>query len=232
VRPAASIEFAAAVAHELKTPVAAIRRAADALGSGESIDEPTQRRLVGVINDAAAQAERLLADLLTAGRLGAGRLPVEVRAVDVMPVVRASVETVAAAREGAAIDVAASGAVSTGALADPDRLRQALGNLLDNAVEHAPAGSPVLVRVASSADRVRIEVVDEGPGVPAEERERVFDPYVRLSERRAGTGLGLYLARELVRAMGGDITLDVARETGSRFTVELQRDNPERGTPA
>jgi two-component system, OmpR family, sensor kinase len=218
--PDASLELAAAVAHELKSPLAAIRGAARALVGGEPVDDAARQRLVGVIEDAAAQAERLVTDLLTAGRLGAGRLPVQVRPVDVAPVVKTAVDAALAAREAVSIDVRAEESTLR-ALVDPDRLRQVLDNLLGNALEHTPQGSRVGVRLTSAGDRIRIEVSDEGSGVPAGERERVFEPSVRLSERRAGTGLGLYLARQLARAMGGDVTLDPRPGAGSTFVVEL-----------
>ncbi len=209
------------MAHELKTPLAAVRGAARALAREPDLDEPTRQRLLGVIEDASSQAERLVADLLLAGRLGARQLVVELRDTDVAAIVEAAAEAARAAHGDATVEVRLPDGVRPRAMADPDRAREALANLVENAVAHGPAHGRVLVEVAASGGRVLIAVSDEGPGVPSADRERIFDPYIRLSERAAGSGLGLHLARGLARAMGGDVTLEPAGVRGSTFVLEL-----------
>ena len=108
---------------------------------------------------------------------------------------------------------------------DADRLQQVLLNLVDNAVKYGGEGTTVLVSTARAGDRVLIDVADDGPGIPPAERQRIFekfyrgDPSLRLAP--GGTGLGLYICRELVERMGGRITLSSEPGTGSTFSVEL-----------
>jgi signal transduction histidine kinase len=96
-----------------------------------------------------------------------------------------------------------------------------LSNLVDNAVKHSPRGGTVVVRLDEAQDRLRLAVVDEGPGIPPAERERIFERFYRGSSTAPGLGLGLYLARELVHAMGGSIQVESEPGRGATFTVEL-----------
>jgi two-component system sensor histidine kinase KdpD len=218
---ATPLELVSAVAHELKSPLAAIRGAAAAFGRPEQLTDEDRDELVRVIADASAQADRLVADVLLAGRLGAGRLSVSVRETDVTPAVEAVADAAAAAHENVTVRTHFRDGVRPRAMADPDRLRAALANLVDNAIVHGPERGAVEIVTSVEAGRVRIAVADEGPGVPAADRERIFEPYVRLTERTAGTGLGLHLARQLARAMGGDVTLEPAGGPGTTFVLEL-----------
>jgi signal transduction histidine kinase len=209
------------VAHELRTPIAAIRAAAAALRRGE-LDREAAERLLGVIEDSAGQLSRLVDDLLSAGRLEAGRLPVDVRPCDVAAVARVVVETARVAGQ-ADVELRVGDTEDALAVADPQRLREALASLVDNAVRHSPAGAAVEVEVEATAGRVAVAVADSGPGIPESDLERIFEPFVRLDEGSAGTGLGLYLARGLARAMGGDLTVDSEPGRGSTFRIELVR---------
>jgi signal transduction histidine kinase len=110
-------------------------------------------------------------------------------------------------------------------LADEDRLQQVLSNLVDNALKYGAAGGRVLLRAAVESDRVRIAVVDWGPGVPPSEAAQVFDRFYRLDPDQqggvAGAGLGLYICRELVRQMGGEIWVEPTPGGGATFVVDL-----------
>jgi two-component system sensor histidine kinase KdpD len=207
------------VAHELRTPIAAVRGAASALRR-EGVDEETRDRLLAVIEDAVSELSRLVDDLLDADRLDAGALAVELGPVDVVQVARSVVEAAVAAT-GAPIELVPPAGEPPIARADAGRLRQTVANLVDNAVRYSPAGSPVEVRVEHTGDGVRIAVSDSGPGIPAADRERIFEPFVRLSSGTAGSGLGLYLARELVRAMSGELRLATSGKDGSTFAIDL-----------
>jgi two-component system sensor histidine kinase KdpD len=209
------------VAHELKSPLAAIRGAAAAFGRPEQLTDEDRDELVRVIVDASAQADRLVADVLLAGRLGAGHLPVSVRETDIAPAVEAVARAAAAAYENVTVRTHFRDGVRPLAMADPDRLRAVLANLVDNAIVHGPEGGAIEIVTSVEAGRVRLAVADEGSGVPAGDRERIFEPYVRLTERTAGTGLGLHLARQLARAMGGDVMLEPAGGPGTTFVLEL-----------
>jgi two-component system sensor histidine kinase KdpD len=207
------------VAHELRTPIAAVRGAASALRR-EGLDEGTRDRLLAVIEDAVGELSRLVDDLLDAGRLDAGALAVEPGPVDVVEAARGVVEAAVAAT-GAAIELIPPAGEPPVARADAGRLRQAVANLVDNAVRYSPPGSPVEVRVERTVDGVRIAVADSGPGIPTADRDRIFEPFVRLSSGTAGSGLGLYLARELARAMGGELRLAASGNGGSTFAIDL-----------
>jgi signal transduction histidine kinase len=219
---ATDLELVSTVAHELRTPVAAVRGAVAALQShGGELDAQSRERLLGVIADAAAQLGRLVDDLLATGRLETDRLPVDVRACDVFSVTDAAV---AAARthlpEGVSLRLEATAGLPQAA-ADPDRLRQVIENLVDNAVRHSPRGGTIEVRLEADDGRLTVAVADEGPGIPPAEHERVFERFYRGTSASPGLGLGLYLARELVDAMGGRIRVESEPGAGATFTVEL-----------
>jgi signal transduction histidine kinase len=111
------------------------------------------------------------------------------------------------------------------ALGDANRLQQVLINLLDNAVKYSPGGERILVRTSQAADRVRIEVVDEGTGIAQTDHERVFEKFYRSDSSRrlapSGTGLGLYICRGLLERMGGRISVSSQPGAGSTFIVEM-----------
>jgi signal transduction histidine kinase len=131
--------------------------------------------------------------------------------------------TALAAERGVRLELDAPAAVP--ATADRDRLVQLLLILVDNAIDHSPAGSAVTVRVRSTGANAVINVDDRGPGVPLAERERIFEPFTRLSgttrHGSGGTGLGLAIARRIVDAHGGTIRAESPARGGARFTVTL-----------
>lgn len=221
VASATSLEFVSAVAHELQSPVAAVKGAAATLLGSPELDDETRERLLSVIGDAASQLGRLVDDLLLAGRLEAGRLPIRVTGCDAFPVAESAVEAArAAAPEGVSIRLSAVAGLPNVA-ADPERLRQVIANLVDNAVKYSSRDGIVEVRLQETRGRLRLTVSDEGPGIAPEEQERIFERFHRGGTGGPGTGLGLYLARELVVAMAGRISVESKPEQGATFTVEL-----------
>jgi two-component system sensor histidine kinase KdpD len=211
-----------AVAHELRSPVAAVREAAAQLRQrGDALDATTRDRLLAVIEHAGDHLLRLADDLAILGSLESGRLPVDVRPCDVRePVERA----VAAARVtlGRSVDVRFDvPAVLPDVAADPQRLRQVVTNLLDNAAKHAPASSLITVRVERDGDVVRLSVQDQGPGIRAADLERIFEPTVQLGGS-TGSGLGLWIVRELTEAMGARVTVESEPDVGTTFVVTLR----------
>jgi two-component system sensor histidine kinase KdpD len=215
-------ELLASAAHELKTPIAAIRGAATALRRDWDVVEPgTRERLLGIIASAGDQLARLTDDLLAAARgTGSGR-SVELRPCDVAATVRRAVEAARAAAPEASIDLDVTGAVPP-VLADPGRLEQVVANLVQNALRHGGGTAEVSVTVPRNV--VRVEVADRGPGIALEDRDRIFEPFERLAGAPpGGSGLGLYLARELTEAMGGELALAARDGGGAIFSIELRR---------
>jgi two-component system sensor histidine kinase KdpD len=213
-------ELLASAAHELKTPIAAVRGAATALRRDWDGIEPMDRdRLLAVISSAGDQLARLADDLLAFARGSAGGTAVEVVPCDVATTVRTAVEAARAASPDASITFEAGSGLPL-ALADPGRLQQVAANLIQNALRHG--GGAAEVSVTAAEDRLRLEVADRGPGVPPEDRERVFRPFERLpGAAPGGAGLGLYLARELTEAMEGRLAVSARAGGGTVFTVEL-----------
>jgi signal transduction histidine kinase len=219
-------DFIATVSHELRTPTAAIHGAAQTL-LRDDIDLPERQRheLVEVIARQATRLARITEDVLVATLLDRKALAVEREAVDVVEVARATVEAMRPQLPESVvvhIEVDPGVAAASGA---PDRIQQVLVNLLDNAAKYARG--PVTLRVETTNGVVRISVADSGPGLTLAEQQRVFEKFYRggpqLTRTSGGTGLGLYISRELVQRMGG--RLDVRSETGAgaTFVVELPR---------
>ena len=191
--------------HELRTPLTRIRLAIDLLK--ESVDP---KRKSGLERD-IAELDQLIDEVLLASRLDAvSELAIE--DVDLMAL---------AAEECARYpDVQLDGDTAV-VLGDPRLLRRLLRNLLENAQRHGMP--PVHVHIAKSAGRVAVDVGDHGPGIPADERERIFEPFYRRKQPgpNVGTGLGLALVRQIARRHGGDVRCEAAGQVPSRFVVEL-----------
>ena len=220
-------DFVSTVSHELRTPLAAIYGAAMTLRHREISVEPEQRdRLLDVISSESNRLARIVNDILWASRLESGRMQVEIEQCDASAIVREAAE-VAQARlpEGLRIVVVDAPAGLPAIAADPDKLRQVLANLVDNAVKYSPDGGTVELEASRSGARVRFRVSDEGLGIPPAEQDRIFEKFFRLDPNLTrgvgGTGLGLYISRELVTRMAGRIWVDSDGKTGSTFYVEL-----------
>lgn len=203
-----STEALAILAHELRTPVSTIVAAAAGLErGGDELPAEKQRALVDLVAAEATRLSRLVDDVLTAANLDAGQLPIHPVLTDIGALVAKAGEAIQA---GAPSGRSVAHTVATDAMAqiDPDRLRQVIDNLIDNALRHT-SGAVELV-VTSNDQQVRIEVNDEGPGIDAAQREAIFDKFQRLETRAAGSGLGLWLCRELVNGMHGRISVEDA----------------------
>ncbi len=226
-------ELVASVSHELRTPLTALVAVLENLADG--VTEPDHE----TIRVALGQAERLSAlvtDLLDLSRVDAGVVPLERGAVDVGSLVGEAVTEAGNGPRHVTFDVQVEPGLT--AYADPARLHQLLANLLDNAARHSPAGTSVQVLARRVGDTVRLEVADQGPGIEAEDRERVFERFGTLRDvtgdaAGGGTGLGLAIARWVTDLHGGRITLvdPEAAETGARFRVDLPDPHPSDPTP-
>jgi signal transduction histidine kinase len=216
-------EFIAIVSHELRTPLTSVYGAAMTLGN-QTLDEERRDALIEIVSTESARLARLLDQILWVSRLDSGRARAVITAVDVVPLVS---EVVDATRTHLPADVSVDlqhDAEPPAVAADPDKLRQVLVNLIENAVKYSGEGT-VEVRVARDDGKMLFTVRDEGLGIPTEEHERVFEKFYRLDPDMThgvgGTGLGLYICRELVEGMDGRIWLESEPGVGSTFSFEL-----------
>jgi PAS domain S-box-containing protein len=221
-------DFVATVSHELRTPLAAVYGAALTLAGRDLVGhDDVQRALVAQIAEQSARLAAIVEDILLTGELEAGRLRLEPAEVDPLELARAAVET-ARARFGANAELELVAAEDVGSInADAGRLRQVLDNLIENAIKYSPGDARTEVRVEADELSVSIVVADEGIGIPPEEHERIFQKFYRLDPAQAdgvgGSGLGLYVCRELVERMDGRVLVESAPGRGSTFRVELPR---------
>ncbi|MEA2387036.1 MAG: hypothetical protein QOJ22_1210 [Thermoleophilaceae bacterium] len=220
-------DFIATISHELRTPMAAVYGAAQTLLERERQLTPDQKReLLEMVASQAARLGQITEAVLLATQLDRGTLPVVPEPVDIGELTRATVEAMRSQLPPAAdVDVDVSPDVGTASGAR-DRIQQVLVNLLDNAVKYGGDGR-VSVRVEPANGAVRILVADSGPGIPFAEQERIFEKFYRsgpeLTRAPGGTGLGLYISRELVQRMGGRLDVQSEPGTGATFVVELPR---------
>ncbi|WP_108934533.1 sensor histidine kinase [Streptomyces ardesiacus] len=217
--------FVADASHELRTPLMSVRGYADLFQYAAAHAPEERERHLSRLRAEAARMGVLLDDLLLLARLDADEVeaPLRWEETDLTELVRQAAESFRAARPGHPLTVA-SGPASVRLRLDPQRIRQVLDNLLTNAAVHTPPGTRVCVTVSAAPGTARVSVADTGPGVPAADRDRVFDRFYRVdkarSRDRGGSGLGLSVAASLVRAHGGTIELGDA-PGATVFTVTL-----------
>jgi PAS domain S-box-containing protein len=220
-------DFVAAVSHELRTPLTSIYGFAETLLREDvPFGEDERKIFLGYIASESERLTGIVDQLLNVARLDAGDLHVELGRIDVGSVV-SEVVGVVEENEGMnghrfELDLPEE---PLAAEADPDKVRQVFNILVENAIRYSPRGGTVTVGARRNADRVEVRVADEGIGIPAAERERIFRKFYRAEsaarDGAAGTGLGLFIARELVTAMGGRIWVDSVEGEGSSFAFEL-----------
>ena len=190
-----------------------------------ALDEAGRERFISLIVDESDRLGRIVNQILLANQLDVGRLDLVTEPFDAVELVERVVE---AARTHTpphiAVEVDAPEPVPAVA-ADRDRVRQILVNLVDNAIKYSPDGGRIDVVISPHADRLRFTVRDEGLGIPATEQERIFEKFYRLDAAMnrgvGGSGLGLYICRELVRRMDGRIWVSSRLGAGSSFSFEL-----------
>jgi two-component system, NtrC family, sensor histidine kinase GlrK len=215
------------VSHELKTPLTALREGAELLNDQVAGPlAPPQKQVVSIMRDNSVKLQRLIEELLDYQRALHAAASLQVRPVQLETLVQeaARAHELAAHAKGLRLAIDAQSAVLE---ADPEKLRSIVDNLVSNAVKFTPPGGTVSVRARAQAGEAVIEVLDSGPGVPAEERESIFNLFFRGrgkddGGRVKGSGLGLAIARELVEAHGGHIAV-VPEGIGGHFRVTLPR---------
>ena len=213
--------FVADASHELRTPLAAVRAYAELFERGAAQrPEDLARSMAGITRE-SERMSLLVDDLLLLARLDEGR-PLERKRVELEDVVRDAVETARAVEPERAIELTTEPVEVVG---DGHRLRQVVDNLLANARSHTPAGSPVSVTVAATDGHAVIEVADAGPGLAADDAERVFERFYRADTTRArargGVGLGLAIVAAVADAHGGSAAVESRPGDGATFRIEL-----------
>jgi two-component system phosphate regulon sensor histidine kinase PhoR len=220
-------DLIATISHELRTPLAAVYGAAETLLRRDiDLGASQGRQLLEMIARQATRLARITGEVLLTRNLDRGEVHFEHDVVDVAEVVAASVEAIGAQYvEPVALEVALP-ADAPAAYGDAGRIQQVLVNLLDNALKYG-GGTPVAVRLAGDESRVTISVADAGPGVLPTDVDRIFEKFVRadpqLRNAPGGTGLGLYIARELAQRMGGSLDVRSAPGRGATFVLQLPR---------
>ncbi|MBA2568657.1 MAG: GAF domain-containing protein [Actinobacteria bacterium] len=218
-------DFVSTVSHELRAPLTSIYGFAETLLRRDVLFGEAERyTFLGYIASEAQRLTSIVDTLLSVARLDAGDLKVELAPTDVGSLVAEVVSSAERSGVNGNEFVVAVPDEPLAASADPEKLRQVIANLVENAVKFSPRGATVTVEARRAGDAVEVRVVDEGIGVPATERERIFRKFHRaegFARERGGTGLGLFIARGLVAAMGGRIWVDSAEGQGASFAFEL-----------
>jgi PAS domain S-box-containing protein len=221
-------DLVATVSHELRTPLAAIYGASLTLRRDDvALEEQLSRKLLEVIAEESGKLAEIVNDLLLASQLDSGKLRAKVEACDPREIATLEVDA-ARAHLPANVELALSAPADLPQVAaDAGQLRQVLSNLIDNAIKYSPTGGTVTVDLEPRERSVRFSVRDNGRGIPREEQSRIFEKFYRLDPDMrhgiGGTGLGLYICRELVRRVDGRIWVESDGRSGSTFVVEIPR---------
>jgi two-component system sensor histidine kinase KdpD len=210
-----------AVSHDLRTPLASIKASVSGLRqSGAEYTDEDRAELLAAIEEEADRLNRLVQDLLDASRLEAGALTPDRRPHDLAELVDTAVRRLRPLLGDRPLEVDIPETLPSVAY-DYTQVDRIVTNLLENAAVHTPPGSPLAIRARQAGDEIRIEVIDHGPGLPPEDRERLFRPFERGRAGARGTGLGLSIARGFAEAHGGRLWVEAAPGGGARFVLAL-----------
>jgi len=221
-------EFVANVSHELRTPLSLIKSTAETLIDGAKNDPATLGRFLEIIDRHASRLTLLIDDLLLLSTLDSGRIRLQLEPLSLRPAVQEVMDDFQARAHARGITLANEVPGALLAQADPDRLRQVLSNLIDNAIKYGrPDGRVSAQGEVLTEGLLELGVRDDGPGIPAEMQSRVFERFYRVDKARSreqgGTGLGLAIVKHVVQAHGGDVRLVSAVGVGTTFHFTLPR---------
>lgn len=215
--------FVNAVSHELRTPITLIGGYANRLQRRLANLSPDQVEQLVLIREESLRMGRLVSDLLEIARNDSGTLKVAQQPLDVAAVLAEAHQRLSGALRGRLHCQAPDGSIQ--AIGDSDRLIQCLSNLIENASKYSPPESPIELGVSCAADQVIFHVRDHGPGVPLEERQQIFERFVRgrdaIAGPHAGSGIGLAVVQSLMRAMGGEVGVEDAPGGGADFQLRV-----------
>lgn len=223
--------LSADVAHELRTPLAALQAGLEELRDGYATPSPAR---LAALHDQTLRLGRVVGDLAELSEAESARLSLNMVPVELAHLVRHAVTDREAELRAAGLTVRTR--IATEPLpvrADPDRIHQALGNLLSNSARYCCPGDTVTVTASAEGDTALVEVTDDGPGIPADELPHVFDRLWRGSaarDRSGGSGIGLAVVKELITAHGGSVTALSEPAAGTRIVIRLPRDGAARSS--
>jgi two-component system phosphate regulon sensor histidine kinase PhoR len=215
--------FVSGISHELRTPLTQIRLFAELLEEPRLRSDENRIRWARIIDQEARRLAYMVENVLSFARAEEHALRVTPVDTDVGAVLDEVVQAFAPLAEGRRCSIHTEVPHGITVRADPAALRHVLLNFLDNAVKYGPEGQTIRVRVEPTAAVTRIAVEDQGPGVPAAERDAIWQPYYRMARDSAtgGSGIGLAIVHELVRLQGGRAVVEDGADGGARFVVEL-----------
>jgi signal transduction histidine kinase len=220
-------DFVSLVSHELRSPMAAVIGAARTLqGRWRELSADQRQSFLALIGDETSRLADLIGDVLDTSRIEAGTFSFSFTDVDVAELLRDVVSAAEVGQDEVRVRAEVNGTLPV-IRGDRERLRQLLQNLVDNAVKYSSAGDEVQVRASVEDGRVRVDVRDEGPGIPHEDQKLIFEKFGRSGGRggaKPGTGLGLFIARSIAEAHGGALAVESEPAQGSVFTLELPTD--------
>jgi signal transduction histidine kinase len=224
----ARADFVTTASHELRTPLTAIYGSVRTLlGRVDTLDDAKRHRLLQMIEQESEHLSQIVEQLLVTAELDRGQLRLDSSECDLAALCTSVLDAAETRKpESVRLELVASPGVPP-LQCDEIRLRQVLVNLIENAIKYSPGGGRVEVRLADEPDQATIEVRDEGLGIPPSEQDRIFEKFYRLDAEMTrgigGSGLGLYISREIVEQMGGTLSVDSVPGTGSTFAVTLPR---------
>ncbi len=225
-------DFVANVSHELRTPLSLIKSTAETLLDGAKDDPAVATRFLEIIDKHANRLTLLIDDLLLLARLDSGRIEMKFRTLPLQEAAQDALDDYGIVARARGVTLTNAVPEELAARADPERLRQVLSNLIDNAIKYGRAEGRVTVAGRALAeDRVELSVRDDGPGIPMEAKERVFERFYRVDKARSreqgGTGLGLAIVKNVMEAHGGTVRVESAPGEGTTFYLTLPAAKPD-----
>ena len=216
-------DFVSLVSHELRSPMAAVIGAARTLqGRWRELSADQREAFLALIGDETSRLANLIADVLDTSRIEAGTFSFTFSDVDLAELLRDVVAAAELAQDEVELTTEVSGSLPH-VRGDRERLRQVIQNLVDNAVKYSSSGGRVRVSATADDGGVFIDVADQGPGIPLEDQQLIFEKFGRSrgGAAKPGTGLGLFIARSIAEAHGGKLGVRSAPGQGATFTLEL-----------
>jgi signal transduction histidine kinase len=216
-------EFVSMVSHELRAPLTNINGSIELMLDDDDMDLESQRAMLRICGEQSARLTRLVQGILDTSRIEARKLQIHPEPVDVRSVMRKIIGNLHPRDNGYNFQLPAASPPPV--WADPDRLEEILSNLVDNAVKYSPGGGTIKLETEISDGRLIVSVIDSGIGIPAKELDKIFEKFHRVDRGDArttyGHGLGLYIAKRLIEAHGGDIWVESRPGMGANFSFTL-----------